>query len=175
MVSYLVLFETLLQNGTDVIIKCDRYFIPKCNKSLLQNTTLITKCVGTKFMITRSGYIRKDKTFWVVTHDCNPDLRNQCRSIICIICAPEPYLICVMLIKFAIQQQTVCDVCGSSWSILWLNSNRWIHFLQKFYIYLCLFFDCYCRSLISRRDTWRGPMPPPRFEIFLISPYFLRS
>ena len=63
MVSYLVLFETLLQNGTDIIIKCDRCFIPKCSKSLLQNAAFITKCVGTKFMITRSGYIRKDKTF----------------------------------------------------------------------------------------------------------------
>ena len=37
MVSYLVHFNSLLQNVTDIIAKWDRYFITKCDKSLLQN------------------------------------------------------------------------------------------------------------------------------------------
>ena len=32
-------YETLLQNATDIITKCDNYFIIKCEKSLLQNTS----------------------------------------------------------------------------------------------------------------------------------------
>ena len=36
MVLYLVDYNTLLQNATDVITKCDNYFIEKCGKSLLQ-------------------------------------------------------------------------------------------------------------------------------------------
>ena len=34
---------------------------------------------------------------------------------------------------------------------------------EKFDIYFCVFFHCYCQ------------MSPPKFEIFLIFPYFLRS
>ena len=36
-VSYLVHYDTLLQNATNIITKCDGYFIAKCDKSLLQN------------------------------------------------------------------------------------------------------------------------------------------
>ena len=38
-VSYLVHYDTLLQNGIDIITKCDSYFITKCDKSLLQNAS----------------------------------------------------------------------------------------------------------------------------------------
>ena len=34
MFSYLVHYDTLLQNGTDFIIKCNTHFITKCDKSL---------------------------------------------------------------------------------------------------------------------------------------------
>ena len=37
LVSYLAHYDTLLENATDVIKKCDSYFITKCDKSLLQN------------------------------------------------------------------------------------------------------------------------------------------
>ena len=68
-VTYLVHYETLLQNETNIIAKCDSYFITKCDKSLSQNAsgfllqnasvllqivtvitnvTLITKCFGTR-------------------------------------------------------------------------------------------------------------------------------
>ena len=50
-VSCLIHYETLLQNATDIITKCDSYFITKCDRSLLQiamillqNATVITKC-----------------------------------------------------------------------------------------------------------------------------------
>ena len=50
-VSYLIRYDSLLQNVTD-ITKCDSYFITKCDRSflknasgfLLQNATVITKC-----------------------------------------------------------------------------------------------------------------------------------
>ena len=54
----MVHYDTLLQNMTDIIAKYDNYFIIKCNKGLLQNSsgallqnvTVITKCVGTSHL-----------------------------------------------------------------------------------------------------------------------------
>ena len=58
-VSYLICYNSLLQNATDVITKCDSYFTTKCGRSLqqnrsvflledatvlLQNVTVITNC-----------------------------------------------------------------------------------------------------------------------------------
>ena len=57
-------YDTLLKNATDIITKCNSYFITQCNKGLLQNATkvyykkwqitillqnaiVITKCVST--------------------------------------------------------------------------------------------------------------------------------
>ena len=47
--SYLILYDSLLQNVTDVITKCDSYFITNATllqnvTILLQNTIAITKC-----------------------------------------------------------------------------------------------------------------------------------
>ena len=36
-VSYLICYASLLQNATDVITKCDSFFITKRDRSLLQN------------------------------------------------------------------------------------------------------------------------------------------
>ena len=38
-VSYLIRYNSLLQNAADVITKCDIYFVTKCDRSLLQNPT----------------------------------------------------------------------------------------------------------------------------------------
>ena len=38
-VSYLIRYESLLQNATDVITKWDSYFITKYDRSLLQNAS----------------------------------------------------------------------------------------------------------------------------------------
>ena len=43
-VSHLIHYDSLLQNATDVFTKCDSYFIKKCDGTLLQNVTFITKC-----------------------------------------------------------------------------------------------------------------------------------
>ena len=36
-VSYLIRYDSLSQNATDVIIKCGSYFIAKCKRSSLKN------------------------------------------------------------------------------------------------------------------------------------------
>ena len=41
---YFVHYNTLLQNATGIITICDSCFIKKCDKSLLQNVTVIIKC-----------------------------------------------------------------------------------------------------------------------------------
>ena len=38
-VSYLIRYNSLLQNAADVITKCDIYFVTKCDRCLLQNPT----------------------------------------------------------------------------------------------------------------------------------------
>ena len=51
-ISYLINYDSLLQNATDIITKCDSYFITKCDRSfllqnatvLLQNVIIIRKC-----------------------------------------------------------------------------------------------------------------------------------
>ena len=55
----MIRYDSLLQNATDLITKCDSYFITKCERSLLQNpsgfllqsatvllqnATVVTKC-----------------------------------------------------------------------------------------------------------------------------------
>ena len=42
-VSYLSQFDSLLQNATDFITKCNSYFITKYDRSLLQNATVLLK------------------------------------------------------------------------------------------------------------------------------------
>ena len=45
-VSYFIHCDSLLQNASDIITKCDSYFITKFDRSLLQNATVTTKCDG---------------------------------------------------------------------------------------------------------------------------------
>ena len=37
--SYLTRYDSLLQNATDIITKCDSYYVTKCDRSLLQNAS----------------------------------------------------------------------------------------------------------------------------------------
>ena len=37
--SYLICYDSFLQNAKDIITKCDSYFITKCDISLLQNAS----------------------------------------------------------------------------------------------------------------------------------------
>ena len=43
-VSGFIHFDTLLQNATYITTKYYSYFITKCNRSLLQNATIVTNC-----------------------------------------------------------------------------------------------------------------------------------
>ena len=38
-VSYLIPYDNLLQNATNIITKCNSYFITKCDTNLLQNAS----------------------------------------------------------------------------------------------------------------------------------------
>ena len=38
-VSYLVHYDTLLQNATDITTKCNSYLIANCDKNLLQDAS----------------------------------------------------------------------------------------------------------------------------------------
>ena len=52
MVSYLVYYDTLLQNATDIITKCDKCFLQNTPSFVLQNATVITKYLD---FITKCG------------------------------------------------------------------------------------------------------------------------
>ena len=53
MVSYLIHNDSLLQNATDIITKCDSYFITKCDRSLLQIASVILFQNATVYYKTR--------------------------------------------------------------------------------------------------------------------------
>ena len=54
--SHLVHYNSLLQDSTDIIIKCNSYFIIKCNKSLFRNA------LG--FLIKNAAFITKLRQFY---------------------------------------------------------------------------------------------------------------
>ena len=72
-VSYLIHYDSLLQNATDIITKCDSYFITKCDRSLLQNSSgfllqhaiVITKCDN--FLTKCESYYKMGRLLEVAT------------------------------------------------------------------------------------------------------------
>ena len=54
-VSYMIRFDSLLQNATDVITKCDSCFITKCDRSLLQNAS--------EFLLQNATILLQNATF----------------------------------------------------------------------------------------------------------------
>ena len=62
----LVHYDTLLQNVTNIITKCDIYFITKCDKSLLQNMS--------GFLLQNASFITNAtfyyKMRWEVVNEC---------------------------------------------------------------------------------------------------------
>ena len=44
---------------------------------------------------------------------------------------------------------------------------------RKFGICFCMFFNCYCQSLVSSRKTGNRAMRPSKFEFFLVLPKIL--
>ena len=72
-VSYLILYDSLLQNATDINTKCNSYFITKCNRSLLetasgfllQNATVITNCDD--FITKCDSYYKMQRSLQIAT------------------------------------------------------------------------------------------------------------
>ena len=56
MVSYLIHYDSLLQNATDIITKCGSYFTTKCDRSLLQNAP------GSLFLLLSSTVLLENTT-----------------------------------------------------------------------------------------------------------------
>ena len=82
-VSYLICYNSLLQNATDVITKCNSYFITKCDRSLLQNAsgfllqnvtvllqnaTVITNCDS--FITKCDSYYKMRRLLQIATVQC---------------------------------------------------------------------------------------------------------
>ena len=73
MVSYLICYNSLLQNAIDIITKCDSSFITKCDRSLLenasgfllQNATVITNCDN--FIIKCDSYYKMGHLLQIAT------------------------------------------------------------------------------------------------------------
>ena len=56
-VSYLIRYDSLLQNATDVITKCDSCFITKCDRSLLQSAS--------GFLLKNATVLLQNGTIWL--------------------------------------------------------------------------------------------------------------
>ena len=61
-VSYLIRYDSLLQNATDIITKCDSYFITKCDRSLLQNASGFLLQNGTGFLLQNGTVLLQNAT-----------------------------------------------------------------------------------------------------------------
>ena len=57
-VSYLIHYDSLLQNATDIITVCNNYFITKCDRSLLQNASGFLLQNATIFLQKRDIYYK---------------------------------------------------------------------------------------------------------------------
>ena len=79
-IPYLINYDSLLQNATDIITKCDSYFITKCDRSLLQNAsgfllrnaTVITNCDD--FVTKYGAYYKLRQYVHIYIYDMIQDL-----------------------------------------------------------------------------------------------------
>ena len=78
-----------------------------------------------------------------------------------------------VIIKYTIALYTAAYTYNPGQNV-WKKMEKSSKTEQKFDIYFCVFFDCYCQGLISGRETEHWVMFPPKFEIFQIFPYSLR-
>ena len=60
-VSYLIRYDRLLQTATDIIAKCDSYFITKCGRSLLLNAS--------GFLLQNATVLLQNETFIINCDD----------------------------------------------------------------------------------------------------------
>ena len=64
-VSYLICYNGLLQNATDVITKCDRSLLQNASVFLLQNVTVITNCDN--FITKYDSYYKMQRLLQIAT------------------------------------------------------------------------------------------------------------
>ena len=66
----MIYYDNLLQNGTDIITKCDSYLIVKCDRNLLQNA---------------SGFLLQNATVLLqnATVIAKHDVYSNCDSTLC--------------------------------------------------------------------------------------------
>ena len=50
MLRFYICYNSILQNATDIITKCDSYFVTKCDRSLLQNSSSFLLLNATGFL-----------------------------------------------------------------------------------------------------------------------------
>ena len=50
MLRFYICYNSILQNATDIIPKCDSYFVTKCDRSLLQNSSSFLLLNATVFL-----------------------------------------------------------------------------------------------------------------------------
>ena len=62
-VSYLIHYDSLLQNATDFITKWDSYFITKCDRNLLQNAS--------GFLLQNATFLLENATVTTVITTCD--------------------------------------------------------------------------------------------------------
>ena len=72
-VLYLICYDILLQNVTDIITKCDSHFITKCDRSLLKNATDIKKCV--RFFIDKMRQLLQNT--WILLQNSSSQKGNE--------------------------------------------------------------------------------------------------
>ena len=118
-VSDLIRYDSLLQNATDVITKCDSYFITKCDRSLLQNA------LG--FLLQNATVLLQNAT--VITN-CN-DVITKCdsyykmRRLLQIATVQHPLVLLVYFILFSVV------VYSRIWHSLFRVHCARYHFLWK--------------------------------------------
>ena len=72
-VSYLIHYDSLLQNATDIITKCDNYCITKCDRSLLQNATVLLQNATEVYYKMRQFYCKMRQLLQNATFIANYD------------------------------------------------------------------------------------------------------
>ena len=109
MVSDLIRYDSLLRNVTDVITKCDSYFITKPDRSLLQNAsgsllqnpTVITKCDD--FITKCDSYYKMRRLLQIATVQMGVKVNSRNTKTSCEICSNS-------IIKIIEWRQPCCSV-----------------------------------------------------------------
>ena len=105
-VSYLIHYDSLLQNPTDIITKCDNYFIAKCDRSSLQNALGSLIQNATALWQNRTVFTNCNK--FITKCDIYYIMRRSLQIAtvhLCIIISTFPVVICENTVKQIISER----------------------------------------------------------------------